>query len=252
MIQNIEEQRAKQWLESQGHTDILDLSEDNLDPPDFVVEKRIGVEVRRLNWMTDTTKPNQGAEELEKPLEVTFTEILEEAGEPPGGYSVYVSCLLLHDCLPPIRVTRKQISRAIDEAVDYLDKAMQSNRRPPISWRTQLKCGISIWYDAVQVPDTAKFELVEVEAAASMRGWVVKDTVDNINRCICDKTEKVMKVGVHRYPEWWLILADHNVRAPDGWDEEWRTIRNQLVDTQPWSRIVVLNWLDPRTHVDVI
>ena len=85
MIQNIEEQREKQWLESQGHTDILYLSENNLDRPDFVVEKRIGVEVRRLNWMTDTTKPYKGAGELEKPLELTITEILKEAGEPPGG-----------------------------------------------------------------------------------------------------------------------------------------------------------------------
>ncbi len=252
MNQNIEEQRAKHWLESKGYIDILDLSIANLDPPDFVVEQRIGVEVRRLNWMTDTTKTNRGVEELEKPLEVTITALLKEAVEPPGGYNVFLSCLLPHDCLPPTRVTRKQVSRAIDEFVDYLNKAMQPGRRPHFSWATHLKCGITIWFDAALTSNTAKFELVDVEVAASMRGWVVKDTIDNINRCIQDKTEKVMKTGVHRYPEWWLVLVDHNVFAPDGWDEEWHTIRKQLVDTQPWSRIVVLHWWDTQRHVEVI
>lgn len=49
MNTNREEERARQWLESQGYTDILDLSQDGNDPPDFMVENRIAVEVRRLN-----------------------------------------------------------------------------------------------------------------------------------------------------------------------------------------------------------
>ena len=56
MSKNCDELRAQQWLTSQGYTDIRDLSIDGKDPPDFVVNNRIGVEVRRLTWMTDTTR----------------------------------------------------------------------------------------------------------------------------------------------------------------------------------------------------
>ena len=100
MSANSDELRAKQWLESQGYTDILDLSRDSLDPPDFLVKKRIGVEVRRLNWMTDINRQNQGAEELERPLEKMIEKILKDAEDPPGGYIASVSCDLLRDTLP--------------------------------------------------------------------------------------------------------------------------------------------------------
>ena len=61
---------------------------DEQDPPDFVVDGRVGVEVRRLNWMTDANSKNQGIEEIEKPLERMIRKVLKDVGEPPGGYSV--------------------------------------------------------------------------------------------------------------------------------------------------------------------
>jgi len=61
--------------------------------------------------MTDTvTRKNQGAEELEKPLERTIGKVLEDAGKPPGGYSVDVSCDLLDISLPNY-TTRSNQSR---------------------------------------------------------------------------------------------------------------------------------------------
>ena len=82
-IMNEEELRARQWLEDkEGYTDILDLSKDNQDPPDFVVENRIGIEVRRLNWMDDS---NEGGETDENALTSMIEEVLEKSDEPPGG-----------------------------------------------------------------------------------------------------------------------------------------------------------------------
>ena len=248
--ENPEELRAQQWLESQGYTDILDLSIANLDPPDFVVNNRIGVEVRRLSWMTDTNRHNQAAEELEKPLEAMISTILEEAGEPPGGYNVYLSCNLLRDTLPQAEVTKKLVGQAVDEFVDILSDALQSGKSP-VHWWTQLECGLSIHFASVLTSGTGKFTLDQVEAATALRGWVDGDSIDNINRCIMDKTDKIKDI-VHLCPVWWLVLVDHNVFTPGSWEDEWQTIRNGLVATNPWSRIVVLSWIHPLSHVDVI
>ena len=206
MNENLEESRAKQWLEGQGCTDIRRPSE---DPPDFVAGGCIAVEVRRLNWMTDTTKPNQGVEEIEHPLERTIRKILDEAGGPPGGYNVSVWCDLLYDALPKTRVTQKQVGKAVNEYVDFLSEALQSGGNP-VKWRTQLECGISIHFYPTPTSKTGKFVLIQVAAATSLRGWVVADSIDNINRCIVEKTGKIQD-KIHLYPKWWLVLVDRDL-----------------------------------------
>ena len=251
MSTNCDERRAHQWLKSQGYTDIRDLSVDGQDPPDFVVENRIGVEVRRLNWMTDANRKNQGIEELEKVLERTISEVLEEAGEPPGGYNVSVSCDLLATSLPETKeVTREQVKQAVDEYVKILDKALQSGEAPESRW-AHLKGRLDMHFHPFSAPGPGRFILVQVEAATHLRGWVVKDLTDNIRRCIADKTDKI-KNKVHLYPEWWLVLVERDLYSPGNRDDSWITIRNGLGDTKPWSRIVVLSVTQPSTHVDVI
>ncbi len=251
MSKNDEEPRAEQWLRSQGYTNIRDLSKTNEDPPDFVVDKRIGVEVRRLNFMTEVNGEMQGVEQLEEPLEGIIRRKLKDAGEPPGAYSVSVSCDLLATSLPATKVTSKQVGKAVDDYTDILNEALQSGRAPA-SWATQLKCRLDMHFHPFSTSGTGEFILVQVEAATHLRGWVVKDSIDTINRCIAYKTDKIKNL-IHCYPEWWLVLVDRDVFTPSKREkDEWQDIRNSLGDTKPWSRIVVLSWLHPSTHVDVI
>ena len=250
MSKNEEEQRVQQWLKSQGYTDIRDLSRTNEDPPDFVVDNRIGVEVRRLNWMTDANGKNQGAEGLEKPLEKTISKVLEAVGEPPGGYSVEVSCDLLDTSLPETDETERQVGRAVDRYVKKLNKALQCGRAP-VSWEKRLECKLDIHFQPFLTSEPGEFVLMPVEAATHLRGWQIPDSIDNINRCIADKTCKIKDI-ICCYPEWWLVLVDHNVYTPGNWEAAWDTIRNDLGDTKPWSRIVVLSKTEPSTHVDMI
>ena len=191
MNENSEEQRARQWLEDQRYTDFCDLTKDRKDPPDFAVASRIGVEVRQLTWMTDTaTRENQEAEELEKPLERAIRKVLQDAGELPGGYSVSVSCDLLDTFLPKPKVTRQQVGKAVDDYVALLDKALQSGGNPE-SWRAHLKCKLDMHFQPFSTSGPDEFILMQVEAATHLRGWVVKDSIDNANRCIVDKAGKI-------------------------------------------------------------
>ncbi len=128
MSKNYDEQRARKWIESRGYTDIRDLSVDGADPPDFVVDGCVGVEVRRLMWMTDANRKNQGAEEIERPLEETVGDVLDAVGAPPGGYSVQVTCGFLGVSLPKRKITEKQIKRAVDEYICMLNMALRQAR----------------------------------------------------------------------------------------------------------------------------
>lgn len=252
MRRNRDERRAQDWLESQGHTEIRDLSAENADPPDFVVDGRVGVEVRRLAWMTDAAAgENLAAEELETPLRGTLSEALEKAGEPPGGYGVLVSCDLLATSLPETKKrAKRQVEQAVVEYTHRLNRDLQAGR-PPQRWRTERKGRLVLHFFPFSSSQPGRFTLADVEAATDLRGWVVKDSIDNINRCIAEKTGKIEGI-VDRYPEWWLVLMDHDVFTPGRGDEDWEPIRQGLVETKPWSRIVVLSWVHPSTHVDVI
>ena len=252
---NEEELRAEQWLENQGYSDILDLSKDNLDPPDFVVENRIAVEVRRLNWMGNSS---EGVESDEHTLTSMIEEVLEKAGEPPGRQNVYVKCMS-HDVLLDKRKDRELVKHIVAQFVDQytkkIDKALKSGEHPQ-SWTTEWKCGIRLRFSSGLISRTARFQLVQVEVEAPSRGWEVPDSIDNINRCIVDKTNKIQD-RIHCYPEWWLVLVPHNIFTPGSWEQDrWQTIQDKLVDTKPWSRIVVIgrneSWTDPVNDVELI
>ena len=255
MNENCEERRAKEWLESQGDTDIRDLSKERKDPPDFVVENRIAVEVRRLTDANATKGKGSG---IDKPIEEIISKILEEAGEPPGGHNVYVWSGLLVDELPPPKVTRKQIKQAVDEYTKILSEAFAQSRGNPVKEQTQLECEkFSHHFCPSPTSETGKFVLMQATTAKGRQVGAV--SIDDINRCLVKKTDKI-RDKINCYPEWWLVLVDRERLTPLGlgwdtpgkkWEEEWRQIRNSLVGTDPWSRVVVIG-MDDLIHTDLI
>lgn len=248
MNENCEERRAKGWLESQGYTDIRDLSKERKDPPDFVVENRIAVEVRRLTDANATKGKGSG---IDKPLEDIISKILEEAGEPPGGHNVYVWSGLLDDELPPPKVTKKQVKQAVDEYTKILSEVFSQSGGNPVKERTQLECGkFSHHFCPRPTSETGKFVLMQ--ATTAMGRQVGAESIDDINRCIVEKTTRI-KDRICLYPKWWLVLVDREFLTPLKWDQdEWQQIRNSLVETDPWSRVVVIGWMDDLIHTDLI
>ncbi|MDE0078627.1 MAG: hypothetical protein OXO50_13985 [Caldilineaceae bacterium] len=200
--------------------------------------------------MTDVNGKNQGAEGLEKPLERTISKKLEDAGEPPDGYSVSMSCDFLATSLPETEEPKRQVGQAIGDYVCILKTALQSGGDPR-GRQTQLECGIVMHSQPFAISDTGEFILEDLEAAPHLRGWTTGDSTDTIKHCIAEKTEKIKDI-ICCYLEWRLVLVDHNVYSPGDWEDEWETIRDDLGDTKPWSEIVVLSLTEPSTHVDVI
>ncbi|MET0555249.1 MAG: hypothetical protein ABW221_19560 [Vicinamibacteria bacterium] len=83
------EQVAQQHLRSRGFTDVRYEPDGNV-PPDFLVDARIAVEVRRLNQHEETTGTPRGLEAVSIPLLHRMRKLLPALG-PARGESWYVT-----------------------------------------------------------------------------------------------------------------------------------------------------------------
>ncbi len=251
MSKNYEEARARFWLECEGYTDIYDLSEDCKDPPDFVVDGCIGVEVRRLNLRPSTSRSEKDVGDLEYPLKRAIRSALDEVAGVPDEYGVYVWCDLYRDCMPKTRHIKFQVEKAAEEYISLLNEALQS-AGSPVHWQTDLACGISVRFAAASPSNAGKFVLTHVAHIPPESGQVVNDAIENINRCIDEKTKKI-KWKICEYSEWWLVLVDTSaVTSPSSHQDDWQQIRERLDSTAPWSRIVVITWMDGLDIVELI
>lgn len=245
-----EELRARQWLEDkEGYTDILDLSKDDQDPPDFVVENRIAVEVRRLD---------RGSDSDYHTLKKIIKEVLAQAGETPDGPTVYVNCDrkgVLLKTRKDRRKVKQLVAQRVAQYVEQINNALESNERPE-TWKTEWECGIRLEFYPIRDSDTGKFKRGAVQPDGDSGVLVVGDLIDNINRCFTEKRDlESIQKKMHCYPKWkwWLVLVDGLVMMPPGLNQDERQqIRDNLVDTCPWSRIVVLSQMDPMIQFDVI
>ncbi len=76
-------------------------------------------------------------------------------------------------------------------------------------------------------------------------GFIVAEMARNLQICIEEKSIKVARF-LGRYPEWWLVLDDRiGCGVLD--ESERRDLRDQVPVCAPWSKIVLVNALDPLT-----
>ncbi len=237
---NEDECRAKRWLESQGHTDIIRPCE---DPPDFVVEGCYAVEVRRLNWMSDIDGKYEGIENSEKPLERYVEELLEPYLPAPNGYTVFVDCN--YPCDPPIPkkdVIGREVKAAVEKFKEEMRRGLESRR----CRRLSLECGIELLFWPDRTPGTGGFELNDVDVATGNRGFVVRDAIDNVVRSIQEKTRKVVgRDRVNDFTAWWLVLVDH-IHAVPLREVDLNKIRRALPGSDIWSRVIVVSPENPK------
>jgi hypothetical protein len=102
------EELARKYLEHIGSTSI-EYEPDGNVPPDFIVNKRIAVEVRRLNQNELASIGFRGLEETEIPLRERIRTLLASFGPSRSGTSWFV-CYTFRRPLPSWRVLRDDLS----------------------------------------------------------------------------------------------------------------------------------------------
>lgn len=235
---NDSEQTVYKYLTSQCLGTVVFEPDGRGTTPDFVVDGRIAVEVRRLNQNEETAAGHRGLEEISKPLSEWVPKALESIGPPVNGASWFVFFTYGRP-LPPRRKLEKLLCRALREVRD----------QP------------SFGGHEVRVASTMRLRFARAaEAHRSLfvlggsgdhdsGGFVVSEMARNLRICIAEKSLKVSKVR-SRYSEWWLALED---RIGYGTlDERDRNQLRGLVQPEdPWSRIILVNPLEPSSAFDL-
>jgi len=228
------EELAKKYLEHIGSTSI-EYEPDGNVPPDFVVNKRIAVEVRRLNQNEPARGGFRGLEETEIPLRERIRTLLTSFGPSKSGVSWFVFYTFRRP-LPPWKELRSALSSHLRSFVmDEREKSFKVDD------------AFDIQFLRSSGPHPTLFLLGGYDDDDS-GGWVLEETRNNLRLCIDEKTLKIARFR-NRYPEWWLVLVD---RIGYGVDECDRALyREQLRVKHTWDKIILLNPTDYRSAFEI-
>jgi hypothetical protein len=231
------EQIVKDFLSLQGHSDIEYEPLGCSKAPDFSLNGKIAIEVRRLNQHHFTQDYARGLEVDAQPLIQKVQSTLATFGAPIEDKSWYVF----------VRFSRptpghKQIAAQTKVALDrFISEGEQS-----FGQIHQTKTFALDLYEAGPGRDQ-KFIFGGYNDIQS-GGFVVEQLEKNIQHCVNEKARKVSDIH-HMYTEWWLALVDHiGFHFGDFRHDIFQTV---ALERQQWSRILVISPRPPHQVYEV-
>lgn len=226
---------AKKFLSHVGRKEIVYEPRGRDTPPDFLVDGRIAVEVRRLNKNFAIGSKFEGIEEGSWPRITALEKLLCSLGPPTHGASWFVSC----------RFSRSD-ARSKKHWQEHWRKL-----KPEV--RAALKGFINgPKHDNATLAFGTGYEL-KIQRAGNLHptffvlggftdkesgGWVVDEIERNLRICIEEKTKDITNLRL-MYSECWLVFADHigYGHARDLFDEP-------TCLSHSWDEIILVNPLD--------
>ena len=234
---NHSEELVFEYLTARGFSNIVSEPDGNV-PPDFAIDGRIAVEVRRLNENEKTATGHRGLEEVSKPLTALIKKALAAIGPPKYGISWFVSYSYRRP-LPPWR----QLDKVLREVLRKISE------QPDLG-----KCRVRV-ADKLRLSFTRATELhpnllvLGIWSDYDLGGFVISDIAHNLRLCMAEKSLKISKV-VSRYPEWWLALDDR-VGYGDLDEDDRNQLRRLVRLDHPWSKIILVNPLSPSNGLEM-
>jgi hypothetical protein len=231
------EKLAHEHLRHLGFRDITYEPDGNV-PPDFLVDKRIAVEVRQLNQNQITDSGYSGLEEAAIPLFMKFKNFLNSFGPVDTGESWFVHYRFRRP-LPPWNQLQATVRQRLT--------VFRDNQRP----QHRVKIFISEDFELDLIPATNAQPTFFVSGGYSdsdSGGWVFGETQKNLRICIDEKTRKITRVR-SKYQEWWLILIDFIGYGVDDCDR--KLYREHLAIDHNWNKIILINPLNPRSAFEL-
>ena len=243
--ENDDERLARKWLACQGYTDIQRPSD---DPPDYVVDDKYAVEVRRLNQLVEYNGEIVGEEQPRISLRDTIEKVLAKLVPHGEGQSWIVDCEYdSSKSLPKKKVVTRHILKALQPLTqpydtnviieqfrsEYLDYDKHADELDYLfDLHLCLPCGICLELGEVSTKP-ARFLIQNISDGKGV--GVLPETIRSIRSSIEEKSRKI-KHRANNYDQWWLLLVDH-IFYVGGVEDLQAEIR---VET-PWSRIIIVN-----------
>jgi hypothetical protein len=199
-------------------------------PPDFLIDGRVAVEVRRLNQRYEAEGSLRGLEQDTIPLRQRLEKLLAEIRHAnPGTWFVMFS---FRRPLADWRLLRTKLKDALHAFLDQPSEQI---------WRVEIVRGFTITTIPATFVRDRKF-LIGGYTDGDAGGWVVAELIRNLSAYIAEKTKKVAPY-LNRYPEWWLVFVDYI-----GNDSEAADVRAHITRAAPWGRVLILNPMSGRAY----
>lgn len=230
------ERLVEQYLRNAGYSDIVYEPDGNV-PPDFLVNGRIAVEVRRLNQNHFDGSQTKGLEEVAIPLWKRIENLVESLGPPTAGESWFVFFRFGR----PVE-TWKTLEPKLREALNIFARSSVRERG----------C----------ILEEERFELEVLRASEAHEtmflmggcsdwqagGWLLSEMESNLRHCVSEKTRKIASFR-GKYETWWLALSDHIGYALNDFDRE--MFRDQVSVEHDWDKIILIDPRDATRHFEI-
>jgi hypothetical protein len=213
-------------------TDDVVYEPDGNVPPDFLVAGELAVEVRTLNQNYFGGNAPKGLERDHRRIEHVLHSALRHFDRPVSGQA-YLVILRFSRPLGDLKCLKENLRQKLQV---FMDNPHETPHE------VSLTSGIAITIVKAPKPNRQTFRIGALSDWDS-GGFVAGLYIRNIRHCIEDKTAKVSAYK-GRYPRWWLVLVDglSGFSAHDKDDRaELESVRNNLVKSPPWERILVLS-----------
>jgi hypothetical protein len=225
---NREEKITKDYLIDRGFKDIVFEPDDNI-PPDFSIEGKIAVEVRRLNQHFFAGDEVSGLEEVRIPLFKLLEESLKKFNSQYIGNSYWIS-IRFGRPIPNSKDTQKAIINSLN---DFL------NNPTPLPCEIKATNTICLHVFESQAVEGVVFQLAGGTDRES-GGFVLPIFKINFDYCLKEKSAKI-KDYYTRYDSWWLVLVD---KIAYGFNEaDKKEIKSMVKINSIWDKVIVLNSL---------
>jgi len=232
---NADELIAQATFHQMGFTQIR-FEPDGNSTPDFLLNNRIAVEVRRLNQNTEQDGKNRGLEETFSSFLHGMQALLHQMSE-PDGESWWVTFSFSRP-VEPWAALKPRIKEALAEF-----------KTRPIRTNCVIFSSGKFWLEVakasvVSVDDPMFYYLIGDDGDAG--GVKVPEIIRNAE--ICSKL-KIAKTAEHRskYPEWWLLLVNQFGLEMDDFDKQ--QLKAHFKCPKGWDKLVIVN-VEPNDWIE--
>lgn len=231
-----EERIAEIYLKSLYMGEVVHEPDGNI-PPDFLLDGRIAIEVRRLNQQSFRNGEVQGLEEVRVPLFALLPSALSEFDSLYEGCSYWIFVRF-----------RRPIgkSASIKKAIT---KALSAFLKGPLQLPCDLKVTESIYFHVFssQAVEGKVFRFAGGTDRES-GGFVLSEFTKNVKHCVEEKVQKVKKYR-GRYSSWWLVLVDHIAHGFEETDKD--EVKLMIGHITSWDKVVVLDSLSGNKILEI-
>ncbi len=223
------EKLVDKYLAHRGYTNVVYEPDGNV-PPDFLVNGRIAIEVRRLNQNFGEGENVQGLEEVAIPLWHSVQKLALSLGPPEAGESWFVFFRFSR----PVEQWKKLEPKLRSTLQGFKDD--RSHKRASFD----LQKGFEVEIFRARKPHPTFYVMAGCSDEES-GGWLLSEMEKNLQICISEKSKKIKNVK-SKYPEWWLVLSDHIGYSLD--DFERQQFRDQVSLEHDWKKVIIINPMD--------